>query len=333
MHRLISFVVPVYNRPEEIDELLASMRQFDSDHPFEVVVVEDGSTVPCKAIVEHYQNDLSIRYISKPNTGPGDSRNHGMLNATGDYFVILDSDCILPAGYLTAVVNFLEKYPDSCFGGPDRSHPSFTTLQKAIDHVMTSVCTTGGIRGASRSTTTYEPRSFNMGLSREAFNTTGGYGTIHPGEDPDLSIRLRKAGIQTRFLPGAYVYHKRRISWGKFYKQVRKFGLVRPILNSWHPETASLTYWFPSFFVLFSISSVFLMFSFSPWSIMPLALYLLLIAFHGLLRYKSPAVALFAIAAVFVQFFGYGIAFFQSWLAIRVFGRSPRVAFPQLFFE
>ncbi len=255
-----SFIIPVYNRPDEIQELLISLENISFKNSFEVVIIEDGSTISSEKIVKKFSKTLTISYYKKPNTGPGDSRNYGMQKAKGNYFLILDSDCIIPSDYLTHVDNSLNKSYVACFGGPDAAHETFSAIQKAINYVMTSFFTTGGIRGGKKSVDKFQPRSFNMGLSREAFLKTGGFGKIHPGEDPDLTIRLWKKGFKTKLIPEAYVYHKRRISWNKFLIQVKKFGKCRPILNFWHPETSKLTYWFPSFFAigcLFSIVSMF----------------------------------------------------------------------------
>src|SRR5690554_4981799 len=253
-----SFVVPVFNRPQEIRELLESMLLLDFKEGFEVVIIEDGSTDTAAGVVREYSETLNIFYYSKENSGPGDSRNYGMARAKSDYFIILDSDCLLPPDYLSNVDTFLSQRFYHCFGGPDAAHPSFTPLQKAINYVMTSLLTTGGLRGNKRGIQKFEPRSFNMGISKEAFVATGGFGKIHPGEDPDLSQRILKAGYDTVFVPNAYVYHKRRISWNKFYLQVRKFGLVRPILNRWHPSSSKISFWFPSLFIVFIFISIFL---------------------------------------------------------------------------
>ena len=244
-----SFIVPVYNRPEEIRELLESFSNLEGDFKYEIVIVEDGSLETSEAVVNSFREQLHICYYFKSNTGPGDSRNFGMNKAEGDYFIILDSDVILPSNYLIEVDAFLSKTYYDCFGGPDAAHDSFTNLQKAINFAMTSFITTGGIRGGKQQVEDFQPRSFNMGLSKKAFLDTGGFGTIHPGEDPDLSLRLLKKGYKTTLIRNAFVFHKRRISWSKFYKQVNKFGKVRPILNQWHPESKSLVYWFPTLFV------------------------------------------------------------------------------------
>ncbi len=237
MNLSFSFIIPVYNRPEEIKELLDSLSKQTYAKRFEVVIVEDGSTISSDSIISEYTDILDISYYEKPNSGPGDSRNYGMRLAKGNYFIVLDSDCILPPEYLVQAEKSLENDFVHCYGGPDAAHNSFSDIQKAINYAMTSFWTTGGIRGGKKSVDRFQPRSFNMGISKEAFETVGGYGNIHPGEDPDLTIRIWNKGYTTKLIPEAYVYHKRRIDWHKFYVQVNKFGMVRPILNKWHPET------------------------------------------------------------------------------------------------
>lgn len=328
-----SFIIPVYNRPEEIDELLASLVQQNFQKHFEVVIVEDGSTESSKHIVNKYSDKLTISYYYKENSGPGDSRNYGMEKAKGNYFLILDSDCVLPNEYLSEVDKTLTSNYVDCFGGPDAAHESFSDLQKAINYVMTSFLTTGGIRGREKSIDKFQPRSFNMGLSKKAFEATGGFGKIHPGEDPDLTIRLWKKGFTTMLVPKAYVYHKRRISWKKFYQQVQKFGKCRPILNSWHPETKKVTYWFPTVFVLAVVvallTSVYGVHIFS----LVLASYLVLVFIHASLTTKSIRIGLQAIVALFMQFFGYGLGFLEATVKIALLGKKPQEAFPYLFFK
>ena len=328
-----SFIIPVYNRPDEVAELLGSLANMDTTLPSEILIIEDGSTITCKHVCEKYAEQLDIKYFIKKNTGPGDSRNYGMKQAKGNYFIILDSDCILPPHYLATVDSYLTKNYVDCYGGADAAHDSFTPLQKAINYTMTSFFTTGGIRGSKKSVTKFEPRSFNMGISKQVFDATGGYAKIHPGEDPDLSHRIMNLGFKTAFLPDAYVFHKRRISWEKFYQQVRKFGLVRPILSRWHPEAAKLTFWFPTMFVLFVILSVLFSAISSVKFIIPLALYLLLLFVDSAIRNKSLSVAVLSIAAIFVQFFGYGLAFLKSTYYIRFQGKDPETQFPFLFFK
>lgn len=328
-----SFIVPVFNRPDEVNELLQSLSKQTFADPFEVVLVEDGSTIPSEEIVKHYQDKLQISYYFKPNSGPGDSRNYGMQRAKGNYFLILDSDCVLPPQYLTEVDAALHQTYVDCFGGPDAAHASFTVLQKAINYSMTSFLTTGGIRGSKHAINKFQPRSFNMGLSKKAFEATGGFGNVHPGEDPDLTIRLWKAGFETRFFEKAFVYHKRRVSWHKFYKQVYKFGQVRPILNHWHPETQKITYWFPLVFCLGLMVSVVLALIGFWWFLYAYFLYFSLAFFHSLAINKSLGVALYSLAAILVQFYGYGKGFLQSTFKLKVLNKHPQEAFPTLFFR
>ena len=254
-----SIIIPVYNRPDEIKELLDSLVQTDYKEDFEVVIIEDGSSLTCENIINLYNSKLNISYFNKENTGPGDSRNFGMKKAKGEYFLIFDSDCIIPKNYLSEVSKQLKQEYVDCFGGPDRAMPSFSNLQKAIDFTMTSFLTTGGIRGGSEKIDRFQPRSFNMGLSKKAFEVSKGFGNIHPGEDPDLSIRLWKLGFDTKLFSDAFVYHKRRIDWDKFYLQVNKFGKARPILNSWYPKYNKITYFLPSVFIVGFYFSIFLL--------------------------------------------------------------------------
>ena len=332
MHpRFYSFIIPVYNRPEEIQELLQSFTSMEPVSDFEILIIEDGSNIPCKAIIENFNDKLPLRYFFKENSGPGDSRNFGMKQAKGDYFIIFDSDCLLPSHYLKIVDAFLTETPVDCFGGADAAHRNFTNVQKAINYVMTSFWTTGGLRGSDSKK--FEPRSFNMGISKRAFERTQGFATIHPGEDPDLSQRIRKAGFKTAFIPNAYVYHKRRVSFEKFYTQVKKFGLVRPILNSWHPNTKRITFWFPSAFILFTLLSLAFGIFVNPLFLVPIGLYLLLLFLDATFQNRSVSVGVLVLPAVFVQFFGYGLAFLTSTYYISLLKRKPKQQFPQLFFE
>ncbi|MFC0604520.1 glycosyltransferase [Winogradskyella pulchriflava] len=327
-----SFIIPVYNRPEEIKELLESFLKFQANLDFEIVIVEDGSTQTSEAIVHSYKERLNISYYYKSNSGPGDSRNFGMQKAKGNYFIILDSDVLLPPNYLVEVNSFLSNTYYDCFGGPDAAHHSFSNLQKAINFAMTSFITTGGIRGGDKQVENFQPRSFNMGLSKKAFLDSGGFGKIHPGEDPDLSLRLLNLGYKTTLIKKAYVYHKRRISWSKFYNQVHKFGLVRPILNQWHPNSKSLVYWFPTLFCVGLIGSVILLaFNIT----LPFYLYCFYFALAFILALfstKSIIVAFQSIIAILVQFFGYGYGFLKSTFSLLVLRKQPKEAFPNLFF-
>lgn len=330
---LYSFVIPVYNRPDEINELLESMTRQKYGKPFEVVVVEDGSQVTCKHIVEQYTETLDVMYYFKPNSGPGDSRNYGMRVAKGTYFIILDSDCILPENYLMEVDRYLEKNYVDCFGGPDAAHSSFSDIQKAINQSMTSFLTTGGVRGGSEKLGKFQPRSFNMGLSKKAFEASGGFGKIHPGEDPDLSIRLWKMQFKTDLIPNAYVFHKRRIDWEKFYKQVNKFGKARPILNRRYPEYSKATYWFPSVFIA-GLAASFLMLIFD----IQLFIYLYILYFAALfvesiIKTKNVKISFLTLIAAFIQFLGYGAGFLYSYYLLNIKKLRAETAMPEMFFR
>ena len=221
-----SVIIPVYNRPDEVDELLQSLTE-QSFKDFEVVIVEDGSSIPCKEVVGTYQDKLDIHYYNKPNSGPGQTRNYGAERSAGEYLIILDSDCILPAGYLAAIEKELQASPADAFGGPDRAHESFTDIQKAINYSMTSFFTTGGIRGGKKKMDKFYPRSFNMGVKRDVYAALGGFSKMRFGEDIDFSIRIFKGGYRCRLFPDAWVYHKRRTDLKKFFKQVHNSGIAR----------------------------------------------------------------------------------------------------------
>ncbi|WP_194852101.1 glycosyltransferase [Nonlabens antarcticus] len=327
-----SFIIPVYNRPSEMEKLLGSLSNVRSVHSFEVVVVEDGSDISSKAVCNRFRESVNISYLYKENTGPGDSRNYGMQHASGNYFIILDSDCIVPDGYLEIVERELKSNFTDCYGGPDAAHESFTDLQKAINYSMTSFLTTGGIRGGSEQLGRFQPRSFNMGLSKKAFEATQGFSTIHPGEDPDLSIRLWNAGFETALFKEAHVYHERRISWKLFQKQVKKFGMVRVILNKWHPSTSKLTYWFPTLFLIYGVFAI-INFLLGNWYfLVPIILYLGLIAISSSIK-NGITVGIMSVYAALVQFTGYGWGFLNSYIQIGIKKRNEREAFPNLFFE
>lgn len=328
-----SLVIPVYNRPDEVRELLESLVLQNFANPFEVVIVEDGSAVDCREVVAAFQDRLQISYYFKENSGPGDSRNFGMSQAKGDYFIIFDSDCIIPPDYLTKVDAALKERFADFFGGPDAATDSFTDVQKAINFAMTSVLTTGGVRGGSEGAGKFQPRSFNMGLSRRAFDMSGGFGHIHPGEDPELSMRLWRMGIQSRLIPQAFVFHKRRIDWQKFSLQVSKFGKARPILDEWFPEYRSLTYWFPALFIMGLAGSIVLAFLGFGFFISLYVLYFLAIFISSSLNNHSISIGWLSVCAVLIQFYGYGTGYLQSFFAVRMLGRKPEVAFPELFFR
>ncbi len=333
-----SIIIPVYNRPDEINELLDSLLITTYKNNFEIVIIEDGSIFSSKDVVEKYSDKLNISYYFKENSGPGDSRNFGMQKAKGDYFIIFDSDCIIPNTYLSEVEKELNSNFVDFFGGPDKALKSFSSIQKAINFAMTSFITTGGIRGGSEKIDKFQPRSFNMGISKKAFETSKGYGNIHPGEDPDLTIRLWKLGFKSRLFPNAFVYHKRRIDWEKFSLQVNKFGKVRPILNKRYPEYSKITYWFPSFFMLGLIASVIVLFfcynwSFNDWPLKLYFLYFVTIFIVSSIQNKNPIIGFLSIIAVWKQFVGYGSGFLNSVYKIHLLRQKPELAFPDLFFK
>jgi len=328
-----SIIIPVYNRPDEIKELLESLLVSNYDKEYEIVIVEDGSTVTCSNEIENFKDKLNISYYFKENSGPGDSRNFGMKKSKGDYFIIFDSDCIIPKEYLTEVENELTANYVDCFGGSDAALDSFSAIQKAINFAMTSFLTTGGIRGGSEKLNKFQPRSFNMGISKKAFEDSNGFGNIHPGEDPDLSIRLWKLGYETRLFPKAIVYHKRRIDWDKFSVQVTKFGKARPILNSLYPEYSKLTFYFPSLFIIGLSISIFLFLFGIEFPVLCYLFYFGLIFIFSSIQNKSFKIGFLSVIAVFKQFFGYGNGFLESYIKVILLKQKPEIAFPELFFK
>tara|TARA_B110000091_G_scaffold211650_1_gene256704 strand:+ start:59 stop:1009 length:951 start_codon:yes stop_codon:yes gene_type:complete len=312
MELQFSIIIPVYNRPNEIDELLHSLVLQSFQKEFEIVIIEDGSNQKSDLIIEKYQEKLSIKYFFKENSGASASRNFGMQNATGNYFIILDSDVLLPVHYLEELEKgLLENYTDA-FGGADAAHSSFTFLQKAINYSMTSFLTTGGIRGKKNSVGKFQPRSFNMGLSKISFEKTRGFSDMLYGEDIDLTFRLWENGFETQFIEEAFVYHKRRSTISRFFKQTFNFGAARPILNKKHPKSAKLTYWFPSLFIIgFDIALILLIFG--KWIyIIPFLGYFVILFFDSLLQNKNFKVAFLSIITTYTQFLGYGLGFLKS---------------------
>lgn len=307
----ISVIVPVFNRPDEIRELLDSLvRQTDSD--FEVIIVEDGSNIPCNDVCESYKEKLNIKYLFKPNTGRSDTRNYGMEHANGDYFIIFDSDCIMPEQYIATVKDYLREDYVDCFGGPDAAAEGFSDMQKAISYAMTSVMTTGGIRGATKKVDNFSPRSFNMGISKICYETVGGFKNMI-GEDIDMSFRIKEAGFKSRLFAKAYVFHKRRVDLKKFFRQVKTFGRGRLLLNKLHPGALKIVYLMPSCFVLGNVFLVVMALYLKSWLwILPLLIYILCLSLDSLYRNKSIKVAALSIVAAYVQLFGYGLGFIDE---------------------
>lgn len=307
-----SIIVPVYNRPEEIHELLKSLVKQEFKDSFEVIVIEDGSQDSSESIVSSYKDKLSIQYFYKDNSGAGASRNFGMERANGNYFIILDSDVIVPPQYLLEVQKSLQENYTDAFGGPDAAHESFTPLQKAINYSMTSVLTTGGIRGKKKGVGKFQPRSFNLGISKEAFEKTTGFSMMKAGEDIDLTFRLWENEFKTQLIEKAFVYHKRRSTLKQFFKQTFAFGTARPILNRKYPKTAKITYWFPSLFIIGFDTSIILSF-FGYWQFLVFySFYFLFIFIDSLSQNKNSKVAFLSIITTFTQFYGYGLGFLES---------------------
>lgn len=334
-----SIIIPVYNRPDEVDELLDSLtRQSETD--FEVVVVEDGSAVPCKDVCEKYAQKLRIQYFTKPNSGPGQTRNYGVERAQGDYVLILDSDVVLPEGYLAAVSDELQREPADAFGGPDSSHPSFTDTQKAISYSMTSFFTTGGIRGGKKKLDKFYPRSFNMGVRRDRYMELGGFSKMRFGEDIDFSIRIFKAGLRCRLFPEAWVWHKRRTDLKKFFKQVHNSGIARINLSKRHPGTLKLVHTLPAIFtagcaLLIVLAVIAAICGCPHWWVMllPFALFAIIICADATRAERSFGVGIRAVAASFIQLWGYGSGFWRAWWRRCVLGKGEFDAFRNNFYK
>ena len=326
-----SFIIPVYNRPDEVDELLQSLtRQTLKD--FEVVIVEDGSSLTCRHIVEKYEKQLAIHYYLKTNSGPGQTRNYGAERSQGEYLLILDSDCILPAGYLEAVEAELQQEPADAFGGPDRAHDSFTDIQKAINYSMTSFFTTGGIRGGKKKMDKFYPRSFNMGVRREVYHALKGFSKMRFGEDIDFSIRIFKEGYRCRLFPDAWVYHKRRTDLKKFFKQVHNSGIARINLYKKYPESLKPVHLLPGLFTL-GTAGLLISSLLWPWALLPLIFYALLVCVDSTLRNGSLRIGIYSVAASFIQLIGYGTGFWRAWWNRCLLGKGEFEAFKKNFYK
>lgn len=359
-----SIIVPVFNRPDELDELLDSLaRQLCRD--FEVVVVEDGSTLRCESVVSKYADRLDIRYYEKPNSGPGQSRNYGAEHSRGEYLIVLDSDVVLPEGYLAEVDNALAETPCEAFGGPDRAHESFTSVQKAINYSMTSFFTTGGIRGGKKKLDKFYPRSFNMGIKKTLYQQLGGFSDMRFGEDIDFSIRIFKSGARCLLFPEAWVWHKRRTDFRKFFRQVHNSGIARINLYKRYPDSLKLVHLLPAVFTvgvavlaaIFLTGLVFvcmglcsaycgssgcnmgLVVSFFGGALMvlalfPLLLYSLIILTDSSIKNRSLQVGILSIPASFIQLLGYGSGFLRAWWLRCVCGRNEELqAFKKTFYK
>lgn len=345
-----SIIVPVYNRPDEVDELLESLCK-QSFKDFEVIIVEDGSSVNCKDVCSKYMERLNMKYFMKQNSGPGLSRNYGAERSSGEYLIVLDSDVVLPEGYLQAVEDELQRQPADAFGGPDRAHDSFTDTQKAISYSMTSFFTTGGIRGGKKKLDKFYPRSFNMGIRRESYMKLGGFSKMRFGEDIDFSIRIFKAGYKCRLFPEAWVWHKRRTDMRKFFRQVYNSGIARINLHKRHPGSMKLVHLLPMVFtvgviLLFLIACfgrVMMVYGnpadFYNWyrlviaALSPILLYSLLIFIDSAIQNKSMHIGFISIGAAFVQLFGYGFGFIEAWWKRCMLGKDEFQAFEKNFYS
>jgi len=342
-----SIIVPVFNRPDEVDELLESLTRQTLKN-FEVVIVEDGSKIPCKDVCDKYANILDLHYYAKLNSGPGQSRNYGAERANGEWLIVLDSDVVLPDGYLQAVENELREMPADAWGGPDAAHPSFTPVQKAISYSMTSFFTTGGIRGGKAKLDKFYPRSFNMGIRREVYQQLGGFSKMRFGEDIDFSYRIVEAGYKPRLFPDAWVWHKRRTDLSKFYRQVYNSGIARINLEKRHPGTLKLVHLLPTVFTvgvigLILISAVgralmhyvdrdqFYWMCFAPW--IPIILYSAIIFIDSSIKNRSIRVGLLSVPAAFTQLMGYGFGFIESWWKRCVLKKDEFQAFEKNFYK
>lgn len=343
-----SIIVPVYNRPDEVDELLGSLTE-QTEKDFEVIIVEDGSSVTCEKVCNGYKATLDIHYFMKENSGPGQSRNYGVARAKGEYVIILDSDVVLPPGYIESVSDELEKAPADAFGGPDKAHSSFTDIQKAISYSMTSFFTTGGIRGSrKKKLDKFYPRSFNMGVRRDVYNKLGGFSKMRFGEDIDFSIRIFKAGCKCRLFPESWVWHKRRTDFRKFFRQVYNSGIARINLYKKYPESLKLVHLLPMVFtvgvlslvVISAVGRVLMHYDdidrwywlcAGPW--LPILAYCLLIFVDSSRQNRSLKIGLESIAASFVQLMGYGFGFIEAWWKRCVLGKDEFSAFEKTFYK
>lgn len=316
-----SIIIPLYNRPQEIDELLHSLTK-QSYLQFEVLIIEDGSINDAKAVVVKYEKSLDIKYFVKPNAGQGFARNYGFERAQGDFFVIFDSDCLIPADYLETVRDYLFEHNLDAYGGPDAAHDSFTPIQKAISYAMTSPFTTGGIRGNAKHIGQFHPRSFNMGVSREVFEKVGGFILTRLGEDIEYSIRIHENGFKIGLIPGAKVYHKRRTSFYQFYKQLHFFGRARINIYKHFPKELKIVHFFPAVFTCAVIFTLLMNCFYAPLAYLCnfiMLVYFMLIFFHSWQTNKSLKVAFLSIIAAFIQLFAYGLGFIQDLLKRVVF--------------
>lgn len=318
-----SIIIPVYNRPGEIADLLESLAA-QTVKNFEVVITEDGSTIPCRDVCDRYAADIDIRYYVQDNIGRSPARNNSMEHARGDYFVFFDSDCVIPPTYFATLAEALDADPLDCFGGPDAAHESFSDMQKAINFAMTSFLTTGGIRGGKASLEKFTPRTFNMGFSRKVYDTVGGFREMF-SEDIDMSKRIEAAGFRTGLIRQCPVYHKRRLSFKKFFRQVHVFGMSRITLKLLYPGSMKIVHALPACFVIgllmLLVGAIFV----SPWFLAPVGVYIMALFVSALVSTKSVRVALMAVPAAFIQLVGYGTGFIKAFFTKIILGRGRNI--------
>ena len=333
MQKTISIIIAIFNRKDELFELLNSLIA-QTDKNFEVIIVDDGSIIDLLPTVETFKEMLEIQYFKKENSGPGLSRNYGARRAKNDWLVFVDSDVIVEKDYIENIKKNLENTDCAAFGGADKAHKGFNLLQKAISYSMTSVFTTGGIRGSKKAVTRFQPRSFNMGVNKEIFLKIGGFSEMRIGEDPDLSMTIWENGYQTAFFDDIGVYHKRRTDLGKFSKQVYQFGCARPILNQRHPDYVKPTFWFPTLFLLGYVAGILEYFLLQKGFVLACyGFYTLVIFLHALYLTKNIAIAAQAIITTYIQMFSYGYGFLESWVKLNVLKMKPEDAFPKHFHQ
>ena len=349
-----SIIVPVYNRPDEVDELLESLTK-QSVKDFEVIIVEDGSSIPCKEVCDKYAGKLDLHYYNKPNSGPGQSRNYGAERANGEYMIVLDSDVVLPTDYIKAINAELDREHADAFGGPDEAHSSFTDTQKAISYSMTSFFTTGGIRGGKKKLDKFYPRSFNMGISKKAYMALGGFSKMRFGEDIDFSIRIFKAGYKCRLFPEAWVWHKRRTDFRKFWRQVYNSGIARINLYKKYPESLKLVHLLPMVFTVGVTGTLLLLFfGFLPYmlgtvhvfptlgnamaalgciGLLGIILYIIALFIDSSRENHSVKIGVLSIRAAFTQLMGYGCGFLSAWWKRCLLGQSEFSAYNKTFYK
>ncbi|MDR2119075.1 MAG: glycosyltransferase [Tannerellaceae bacterium] len=326
-----SLIIPVYNRPAEVEELLQSL-SVQTAKDFEVIIVEDGSEDRSEQVAASYRDRLDIAYYSIPNGGPGQARNYGAGKASGEYLVILDSDCILPPGYMAALSRELTATQADAFGGPDRASAQFTDIQKAINYSMTSFFTTGGIRGGGKELDRFYPRSFNMGIRREVFEKLGGFSRMRFGEDIDFSIRIYKAGYKVCLFPSAWVYHKRRTDWKKFYRQVYNSGIARINLYKKYPDSLKPVHCMPAVFTLGTVCCV-LGSIVCVWSLLPPALYAAAVCADSARQNRNLRIGILSVLSSYIQLAGYGFGFCSAVWNRIILHKGEFSAFEKTFYK